>query len=167
MKKGIEFCARSFNGFERLLEALSAIPVAVIVVVTFIDVFARYWFSAPLRGSMEIIEYAMALVIFTALPVITKKRQHVSVSLIDNLAKGNVRRVKIVFCDLLSAIALALLSWRLWLQALDDLKVGVKTEVLGLWNAPLTFALAILAGISTAVVLVLMLHSVRNKEVVA
>ena len=56
------------HALDRLLGGLSALPVALIMVLTFADVLGRYVFSSPLRGSVELIEYAMALVIFTALP---------------------------------------------------------------------------------------------------
>lgn len=167
MNECVESHANPLNIVERLLDVLSALPVAIVAVVTFADVFARYLFSSPLRGSMEIIEYAMALVIFVALPLVTKRRQHVSVSLIDGLVKGNVRRAKMIFCDLISVVALSLLSWRLWSQAVDDLRIGTKTDVLGLWNAPLNFALAVLAGIAAAATLSLMWQTMRNVAVPA
>tara|TARA_R110000850_G_scaffold168543_1_gene293547 strand:+ start:65947 stop:66450 length:504 start_codon:yes stop_codon:yes gene_type:complete len=147
---------------ERLLGVLSALPVAVIVIVTFIDVFARYLFSAPLKGSMEIVEYAMALLIFTALPLVTRKRQHVSVSLIDNWVKGQAKRLKMTMCDALSAAALWLLAWRLWAQAVEDWDVGTQTEVLGLLNAPLNFSLAFLAAVAGLVALGLMWQSAKT-----
>lgn len=149
---------------ERALGFLCAIPVAIIVVVTFIDVFARYLFSAPVKGSMEIIEYSMALVIFIALPLVTRSRQHVSVSLIDGWVKGGVRRLKMVLCDGLSMGALLLLSWRLWVQATEDLDAGNRTEVLNLPFAPLNFSLAALAAVSALFALGLMWCSAQGKE---
>lgn len=72
----------------RVLGWLSALPVALIVVLTFADVLGRYVFSSPVRGSLEMIEFAMALVIFTALPLVTRQREHVTVSLIDGMFKS-------------------------------------------------------------------------------
>ena len=109
---------------DRLLGGLSALPVALIVVLTFADVLGRYLFSSPLRGSVELIENAMALVIFTALPLVTRSRGHVSVSLIDGLVRGSAQRVKVVLCDALSALALGLMTWRLWVQGTEDLEAG-------------------------------------------
>lgn len=164
MKSDTEFGREPYGVLERLLAALSALPVAIVVIVTVMDVFARYLFSAPLRGSMEIIEFAMALIIFTALPLITRKRQHVSVSIVDGLFKGHAARCKLVLCDLLSVGALALLSWRLWVQGIDDMEAGAATEVLALPNAPLDFSLAALAGVSAIVAFRLMWHNAFNRE---
>lgn len=145
----------------KALGLLSALPVALIVTLTFVDVFARYVFSAPVRGSVEIIEQAMALVIFTALPLVTHQRQHVSVGLLDNLRAGALRRIKMLLCDAISAAALALMTWRLAVQALEDLDGGTASVVLGLPSAPLGFALTTLAGASTLVMLALAWTSLK------
>lgn len=150
------------HALDRLLGGLSALPVALITVLTFADVLGRYVFSSPLRGSFELIEYAMALVIFTALPLVTRSRGHVSVSLIDGLVRGTAKRFKLVLCDALSALALGLMTWRLWVQGTEDLEAGTSTTVLGLPQAPLSFALAAFAGISVLVVLMLIAATLRQ-----
>lgn len=139
-----------------MLGWLSTLPVALIVVLTFADVFGRYVFSSPVRGSMEMIEFAMALVIFTALPLITRERGHVTVSLIDGLFKSAAsQKIKMVLCDAVSALALGLLTWRLYVQGLDDLQSNAATVVLSLPHAPLSFALTFFAGLTTCLVLAL------------
>lgn len=151
------------NLLERVLGFISALPVAVMVIITFIDVFARYLFSSPVRGSIEIIEQAMALTIFTALPLVTRRRQHIGVGLFDEMVKGKVRRFKVASCDAVSCVALALLTWRLWLQAVEDFEGRNATMVLGLPHAPLVFLMTLLAAIATVVMLTLTWNSVRAK----
>lgn len=150
-------------GVFRLLGWLSAMPVALIVILTFADVLGRYIFSSPIRGSLELIEFAMALVIFTALPLVTNNREHVSVSLIDGFFKATGLRIKTALCDAVSALALGLMTWRLGRQGLDDLQSATATLVLGMPQAPLSFVLAALAGVSTLVVLVLIWNSLAHK----
>lgn len=152
------------DAFDRVLGVLCALPVALIVGLTFAEVFARYLFSAPIRGSTEIIEYAMALVIFAALPLITKHRGHVSVSLIDGVVRGGMRRVKNVLCDAVSCFALGLLAWRLWLQAVSDQRAKVHTVVLEWPHAPLYYAMAAFAAVSALAMLWLTWRSLRGTE---
>ena len=148
----------------RTLGWFSALPVALIVVLTFADVFARYVFSSPVRGSMEMIEFAMALVIFTALPLVTRQREHVTVSLIDGMFKSlRSKKIKMVLCDVVSALALGLLTWRLYLQGLDDLQSGSATIVLNLPHAPLSFVLTFFAGLTTCLVIALIWQTLTNK----
>lgn len=146
--------------FQRFLALLSTVPVMLIVVLTFADVLGRYLFASPVRGSVEIIEFAMALVIFTALPLVTRQRGHVTVSLIDSLVEGVGRKVKLVLCDAVSIFALGLLTWRLYLQGREDLESKSATIVLGLPHAPLSFTLTFFAGLTTLMVLVLMWRNV-------
>lgn len=144
-----------------MLGLLTALPLALIVGLTFADVFRRYVFAAPIRGSVEIIEYAMAMVIFTALPLVARRRGHVSVSLIDGVVSGAARRVKRVLCDAISSFALGLLGWRLWVQASEDLRAGAATVVLGWPHAPLYFAMAALVALAALAMLGLTWRSLR------
>lgn len=147
----------------RTLGWLSALPVALIVILTFADVLGRYVFSSPVRGSLEMIEFAMALVIFTALPLITRQRGHVTVSLIDGMFKSSAcKKLKNVVCDAISALALGLLTWRLYLQGLDDLQSGSATIVLSLPHAPLSFVLTFFAGLTTCLVLALIWQTLTS-----
>jgi TRAP-type transport system small permease protein len=142
---------------ETALGLLCAVPLAVILAVTFLDVFARYLFSAPIRGSVEIIEFAMALVIFGALPLVTRSRGHVTVGLLDGVVgTGAGRRIKQLLCDALSVIALALLAWRLWGHAGGQLEEASRSIVLGLPHAPLTYVMFALALLSMLLMLALM-----------
>lgn len=143
------------NRLNRLLEVVSALPLLVIVLITFFDVFARYLFSAPIKGSVEMIEFSMALVVFGALPLVTRKRLHVSVSLVDGFFTGVGRQIKIFVCDLISAAALAILTWRLYAVTLDELDYGSETLVLMMPFWPLYSAMTLLAGIATLIVLVM------------
>jgi TRAP-type C4-dicarboxylate transport system permease small subunit len=158
-----QHAAQDTAGVFRLLGWLSALPVALIVMLTFADVLGRYIFSSPVRGSVEMIEFAMALVIFTALPRVTRNREHVTVSLVDGWFAGTGRRIKTVLCDAVSAVALGLLTWRLGLQGVEDLDAQTATIVLGLPHAPLSFVLTALAGVSTLVVLVLIWNTLTHK----
>lgn len=148
---------------ERALALISALPVALIVGLTFVDVFGRYVFAAPVRGSVEIIEQAMALVIFTALPLVTRQRQHVSVGLFDGQRPGALRRLRTTACDAVSTVALAVLTWRLAVQAVNDWQDGAASVVLGLPQAPLGFALTALAATSTVLMAAMAWHSLTGK----
>jgi TRAP-type C4-dicarboxylate transport system permease small subunit len=147
----------------RALGLLSAAPLALIVLLTFADVFARYLFARPTRGSVEIIQYAMAPVIFTALPLVTRQRGHVTVSLIDRLVGGRAAQVKQLVCDALSTLALALITWRLAAQVAGDSAGSTQTVVLGLPQAPLAYTLCLFAALSTLVMAGLLLRTARGE----
>jgi len=125
----------------RLLYCACVLPLSIILVLTFVDVFMRYVFASPVSGSSEIIQMAMAITIFAGLPLITRERGHITVSLIDGLFGAAALRAKQTVCDLVSLLALVLLAWRLWEQAGRYVKTRTETLVLALPMAPLTYAM--------------------------
>jgi TRAP-type C4-dicarboxylate transport system permease small subunit len=142
------------NALDRWLGLMSSLPLALIVVLTFLDVFARYLIAAPIRGSLEIIQYAMALSIFAALPLVTRHRGHVTVSLIDGLLSHSAMRWKTMVCDLVSLLALVTISWRLWIYAGESVEQKTQTIVLALPQGPLVYALALFAALTSVLVIV-------------
>lgn len=138
---------------ERVLGFATAVPLFGIVALTFADVFARYLFASPIRGALEIIQFAMALTIFAALPLITRRREHVTVSLIDGLVRGaTANRIKQLLCDAVSLVALGLIAWRLWIQAGESAASETATIVLKLPMAPLTYVMSGFAAVSAMLV---------------
>jgi len=145
-----------------ILGLMSAIPLSLIVVLTFVDVFARYLISAPIRGSVEIIQYAMALTIFAALPLVTRDREHVTVSLIDGLLRPRALAMKRWLCDLVSFAALLTITWRLWIYAGESIEGERSTIVLSLPEGPLVYAMSVFAVITAGVVLVHLIEGVKG-----
>ena len=146
----------------RLLGLMSAIPLGLIVVLTFLDVFARYLISAPIRGSVEIIQYAMALTIFAALPLVTRDREHVTVSLIDGLLKARALALKRWLCDAVSFMVLIVLTWRLWVSAGEAIEGERRTVVLGLPEGPLVYVMSVFALLTAAVVLAHLIEGLKG-----
>jgi TRAP-type C4-dicarboxylate transport system permease small subunit len=153
--------ASNEDGLDQWLGILSSLPLGLIVALTFLDVFARYLISAPIKGSLEIIQYAMALSIFAALPLVTRHRGHVTVSLIDGLLGTVAMRVKTILCDLISLLALLLMSWRLWIYAGESIEEKQQTIVLALPQGPLVYILAVFAALTSLLVLLDLIRQVR------
>lgn len=153
------------SAFDRWLGIATAVPLFGIVTLTFFDVFARYLFAAPIRGSLEIIQFAMAIVIFTALPLVTRSREHVTVSLIEGLVKTRTaRRLKQLACDTLSLLAVSLIAWRLWVQAGEDLASDTRTIVLRWSMAYLGYFMAVFATISAAIIAVQIWRALTHRD---
>ena len=51
----------AWTWLERILEAIMATFLLAMALITAIDVVGRYFFSAPLPGGYEIVQYLMAL----------------------------------------------------------------------------------------------------------
>ena len=153
---------RPSHRFDVLLGWMSAAPLALILLLTFADVLMRYLFAMPVRGSSEMIQFAMALTIFAALPVVTRQREHIVVGIISDLVRGRVRMVKLLFCDGLSLLALGLMTWRLGIQAFEYIESKSATIVLRLEMAPLAFVMCAFSLATCVVVALQMVQTLRT-----
>ncbi|MBM3352280.1 MAG: TRAP transporter small permease [Betaproteobacteria bacterium] len=131
---------------DRVLGYACAAPLFFIAALTFLDVFARYLFAKPVQGSAEIVQFLMALTIFAALPLVTRHRGHISVSLVEGVLRGGALRAQRVLVDTASLAGCAVIAWQLHLQAGVYAQTGNKTIVVGLPMAPLAWAMCACAA---------------------
>src|SRR3546814_14307959 len=85
------------------------------MVCTFVDVVGRYVFNSPLPGALELTEIMMASLIFTILPVVSARSDHITVDLLVLPRSSMLRRIQNLAINVTNAIMLALLAWQLWL----------------------------------------------------
>ncbi|MGZ0247129.1 MAG: TRAP transporter small permease, partial [Alphaproteobacteria bacterium] len=78
-----ESVAGHFRWPVRILTAMAALFMLGIAAVTVVDVTGRYAFNSPIPGGVEVIEFLLGLTIFSALPLVTVKRSHITVELFD------------------------------------------------------------------------------------
>ena len=80
------------SSMTRILRALSVLPMAVasaalfgLMVLTFLDVVLRSTINAPIEAATELVRIAIAIIVFSALPVMSARGQHIAVDLTDGL----------------------------------------------------------------------------------
>ena len=141
----------------RTLGAMVALVLFSIMGITFCDVFMRYWFSAPIRGASEIVRFGMAILIFSAFPLVTLSQQHITV----NLLQGRFGRVgswfQHLFVLLASGIAVGIMTWQLASDGADLARNRITTTVLEWPLAPLSYFMSALSGITLLVLVALTL----------
>ncbi|MDD5701818.1 MAG: TRAP transporter small permease [Dehalococcoidales bacterium] len=69
--------------FSRWTNILGIAILFLMVCFTFVEVFARYVFNAPIKGTLEITEVMMAVAVFLAIAHTQNVKAHVSVDLIN------------------------------------------------------------------------------------
>ena len=135
----------------RLLQYIASLLLFFMMALTVVDTFLRKVFSAPIGSAFELTELSLTLVIFAGLPLITARRGHVQVELIEPFLSRFVRRSSDLVIDLVVTVALAVLAWQLWLKAAEQVGYGDTTSVLQISLGPVTFVMAILAGVAAAI----------------
>ena len=136
----LEDSARSLEGFATPLSRISdsvgrGILVMMVLLIT-IDVILRYFLNRPIKGSYELVEFMLALLVFLGLAYVQTKKGHVSVTLFTGrLSPGQMSVVKSA-TDLLCLITFSLISWRCMVQAETLRTSGTSSDVLSIPNFP-------------------------------
>jgi TRAP-type C4-dicarboxylate transport system permease small subunit len=148
-----------------ILGLMCAFSLLFIMGLTFADVFMRYWFSAPITGSSEMVMFAMAILIFSAFPLVTLREQHISVGIMRGKLHGFslwFQRLIILMVSLLSCAAMA---WQLVREG-QELRADQQiTQVLELPLGTLSMFMGTMSGVATAALLLLVIrHCVDRSE---
>lgn len=95
---------------------LTSAFILLIMFVSFGDVTMRT-FAKPIPGAYEVTEIAVGAMVFAALPIVTLKNEHVSVTLLSALTAriAWLRWCVLIVSRGITAIVFAYLGYRLWL----------------------------------------------------
>lgn len=133
-------------------------------VITAIDVVGRYFFSTPLPGGYEIVQYLMALSVFAALPLVTRAEGHLAIGLLTDRLPGRARRFHRLLMLCITTLVLAFLAWRMGVQASQLSRGSVLSGSLGAPLAPVAWAMTVLAWLAVAVSIVLLMQAMTGKQ---
>ncbi|MRI33627.1 TRAP transporter small permease [Endozoicomonas sp. OPT23] len=150
--------------FEWLLKWFAASVLFFLMVVTCIDVLGRYLFDSPLIGSVEITELLLGCLIFSAMPLITWRKEHIVVDLIDNLFPEGLKKVRDMFFDLCIGSSLAVIGMKVW--GLADRAAGYE-EVTEYLEIPVSYFIHFIAAscfLTSVTAFVLVITRLVDKE---
>lgn len=123
--------------------ACTALLVMMLIVVT--DVGGRYLVGSPLPGAIELVQYAMVVVVFGGLPAVTLRQRHISLDLVHDRLSGRWRRLH---WTLLCAISAAVLAVQAWLLADIVRTMYANDDVIGFLGLPTYPAAGFMSALS-------------------
>lgn len=128
------------------LARIAAFIVAVLAVLTFTDVIARYVFNRPFSTTVELTEIGMGLIIWFGVGLVTHVKEHVTVDFVTLRLPPRVQVVLEFVVSIVSLGYLCILVREMWVKAFDlyasgDFMIVIETP---LW--PIAFLIGI-AGI--------------------
>jgi TRAP-type C4-dicarboxylate transport system permease small subunit len=128
---------------QRAVETLLVATLFVMVALTFVDVIGRRFFDKPVYGAHDLTEHLMALIVFAGLPVLTARREHLSIDLFDTwLLKPGWAFWHLVV-DLLIAATLAVISVEFFVVAREASEIKEVSQAL---NIPRGLAYYFISG---------------------
>ena len=130
--------------------AASAILFAMMV-LTFVDVVARYVFSRPVRGAFEVTELMLVVLIFAGLPLVSYADEHVTMDFVDRLLRPSVRARLTRGVHVVTAAIMALLAWLVWLKADRIWGYRDATDVLRIVYGPFVYFMAVMIALASVI----------------
>ncbi len=124
--------SRVFDRATLILAMAAGVSLLFMVVLIAVGVMLRFAFAQPILGLNEIVQLNSVAVVMLALPWATATGAHVRVDVLDNAIGRSGRFLGDLGSRALSAFVLGVLVWRAALKALDALKYGDATNMLGL-----------------------------------
>ena len=140
--------------WERRVEAILGVVASAILfammLLTFVDVVARYVFNRPLRGAFEVTELMLLVLIFAGLPLVSFADEHAVMDFIDRVLGRRGTRVLERGVQVVDAAFVFLLCWLVWLKADRIWAYRDATDVLRIVYGPFVYFMAVtlaLAGV--------------------
>lgn len=108
----LQIVDRGLRAIEWILETLALAALAIIAVFTTINVIARYFFAAPIPGSLNIILlYFMPPLIFLALARVQATNAHIAATLFVDRMSIRAQQICRIVVTLVILVTVVLMTW--------------------------------------------------------
>jgi TRAP-type transport system small permease protein len=145
---------RAGDVFARIAQAGAALVLFSLLALTCADVFGRYILVRPIHGKTELTRMLMAVMIALVLPVVTARKEHITVDLFDSFFRGRVQLVRDLMVDGLAITAFLVLAWWVAFRAMRLMAWGYLSDFLRLPLHPVAFFVAAMIAIAGLALLV-------------
>jgi TRAP-type C4-dicarboxylate transport system permease small subunit len=135
---------------DALLGVAASVVLLAMMLLTVVDVVARYIFNRPLRGAFEVTELMLLVLIFAGLPLVSFADEHAVMDFIDRVVGRRGARVVERAVQVVNAAFMFLLCWLVWLKADKIWAYRDATDVLRIVYGPFVYFMAVtlaLAGV--------------------
>ena len=141
--------------WKRRAEAILGVAASAILlgmmVLTVVDVVARYGFSRPVRGAFEVTELLLLMLIFAGLPLVSFADEHAVMDFVDRVLDRRARRALVRMVEAVSAAFMCLLAWLTWLKADRIWAYRDTTDVLRIVYGPFVYFMALTLGLAAVI----------------
>jgi TRAP-type C4-dicarboxylate transport system permease small subunit len=127
--------------------AASAILLAMML-LTVVDVVARYVFNRPVRGAFEVTELMLLVLIFAGLPLVSFADEHAVMDFIDRVLGPRAQRRLERLVQAACAAVMFLLARLIWLKADRIWGYRDATDVLRIVYGPFVYFMAVTIGLA-------------------
>jgi TRAP-type transport system small permease protein len=123
--------------------AIACSAVAMMMFLTFFNVAGRMALKLPVKGYFELIELSMLLMTIFAIGYTASKKGHIRVDILANYLPKKANQVLDIITFAVAFIFFVMVTWRGWVNGLDNLGDKLTSGVLHIPTYPFNFILAV------------------------
>lgn len=141
------------------LVMISGIVFVAIILLVLVSIIKRALFGAPIRGTVEIVQFGVMFCIAAALPKTTLLERHTRVTMLIDAMPATARKIINIFVKLAGLGVFGLLVYRLFIEVQN---AAAKHRVTEIFKIPFSFVYGVLlvsVTITALVVLYQMIYS--------
>jgi TRAP-type transport system small permease protein len=150
-----------FGSLLRLRALAGGWVLMALMIYTVVDVVLRYVFNHPFRGSLEVTEFSMALIVFLGIAYCGWVGSHVAVDIFERPLENPRLRFVPVILTLVSAALFAAIAW---LTAADAINASHRISNMMRWPHWPFQTIVALGSAMYAVVLVIQCFQVLRRK---
>ena len=126
---------KAIHGLSRFLATVSALAILVIMLLTVIDVFSRWFARGSIPGLLEFSDVALVFLVYCGIAYGQQKRIHVSVSLVTSRLPENIGRIAV---SIGLVVMLVLFAWATYATGIQAVESVMRGEVrFGITQTPI------------------------------
>ena len=152
------------NNIFDLSAIISGLILLSLAVLTFCDVFGRRFLNSPVTGTIELVEFGMALVAFLAMPRAFFLNANVSADFIKNIPNNTFQVFINIFRFILMIIVMCMMAYATTREAMAFFKNERVTIDLEIYFYPFYYAASIGMWLSVIAIVFWLINTLKGKN---
>ncbi len=136
---------------QRVFGVTAAAILFAMMMLTAVDVIARYVFNKPINGGFEVTELMLAILIYCGLPLVSTRREHIVIDTFDPLFAPAFKRALDIAAEVVCTLAFAGIGFLIFLRAQRIASYGDTTSTLRLPLAPFAYLMAFMIVVTALI----------------
>ena len=138
----MSFFIKTVEWISHKFSIIGVVTLAGLMLLTVSDVVLRFFFTKPIRGSLEVTELLMIIMVYPGLAWVAVRRINVKVDLVVNRFSPRVQGIFDTVTCLMSLAVAALIFWYNIPQAFYMMERGIGTDTLKIVHWPFFWLIA-------------------------
>ena len=143
---------------------ISGLILLSLAILTFCDVFGRRFLSSPVTGTIELVEFGMALVAFLAMPIAFFLNANVSADFIKNVSNNTFQIFINIFRFILMIVIMSMMAYATTKEAMAFFKNERVTIDLEIYFYPFYYAASVGMWLSVVAIVFWLISALRNEN---